>query len=282
MIVMKKNKLIRNKHPWLLCQAAEPRAKSTFTVTLSLCILMALCLNVSAESYTGNHDGSYIKPVSANQALTVSGKVTDAAGQPLAGVSIKEKGTGKGVSTKEDGSFKIVVADENAVLQVSYIGFEGQEISVKGQRFINIVLQETAQGLQEVVVVGYGTQRKADVTGAVASVNLESFREAPNTNIGQYLQGTVPGLNVGVATNAGGTPPISIRGQVTLSGNRNVLIILDGIQYNGSLSSINPDDIASIDVLKDASSTAVYGAQAANGVILITSRKGQANQKPRI
>src|SRR5690606_6623055 len=100
--------------------------------------------------------------------------------------------------------------------------------------------------------------------------------------IGQHLQGTVPGLNVGVATSAGGTPPISIRGRVTLNGNQSVLIILDGIQYTGSLSSINPDDIASIDVLKDASSTAVYGAQAANGVILITSRKGRLNQKPRI
>src|SRR6185503_18166971 len=104
----------------------------------------------------------------------------------------------------------------------------------------------------------------------------------PNTNIGQFLQGTVPGLNVGLSTSAGGTPPISIRGQNTLNGSQAVLIILDGIQYTQSLSSINPDDIASIDVLKDASSTAVYGAQAANGVILITTRKGKYNQKPRI
>ncbi len=120
------------------------------------------------------------------------------------------------------------------------------------------------------------------MTGAVSSVNLEALREAPNTNIGQMLQGTVPGLNVGLSTFAGGTPPISIRGINTISGNQNVLIILDGIQFTGSLSSINPDDIATIDVLKDASSTAVYGAQAANGVILITSRKGRNNQRPRI
>jgi TonB-linked SusC/RagA family outer membrane protein len=130
--------------------------------------------------------------------------------------------------------------------------------------------------------VGYGTQRKRDVTGAVSSVNLETRRDLPNTNIGQFLQGSVPGLNVGMGTSAGATPPISIRGRVTLNGNQTVLIILDGIQYNGSLSSINPDDIASIDVLKDASSTAVYGAQAANGVILITSRKGRPGPKPRV
>ncbi len=136
--------------------------------------------------------------------------------------------------------------------------------------------------MSEVVVVGYGTQKKTDVTGAVSRVNLEAMGNAPNTNIGQFLQGTVPGLNVGLSTFSGGTPPISIRGRVTLQGNQNVLIILDGIQYNGSLSSINPDDIASIDILKDASSTAVYGAQGANGVILITSRKGKYNQKPRV
>ena len=111
---------------------------------------------------------------------------------------------------------------------------------------------------------------------------MEAVRDLPNTNIGQLLQGTVPGLNVGVSTVAGGTPPVNIRGQNSLSGNQNVLIIVDGIQYTQSLSSINPDDIATIDVLKDASSTAVYGAQAANGVILITTRKGRNNQKPRI
>ncbi|MBD0368935.1 MAG: TonB-dependent receptor plug domain-containing protein, partial [Flavisolibacter sp.] len=146
----------------------------------------------------------------------------------------------------------------------------------------NVTLTATTQDLVQVVVVGYGTQRKKDVTGSVSSVNLEAMREAPNTNIGQLLQGTVPGLNVGVSTFAGGTPPVAIRGQNTLSGNQSVLIIVDGIQYTQSLSSINPDDIASIDVLKDASSTAVYGAQAANGVILITTRKGRNNQRPRI
>jgi len=136
--------------------------------------------------------------------------------------------------------------------------------------------------LNEVVVVGYGTQKKVDVTGSVASANLEDFKNAPNTNLVQLLQGTVPGLNIGQVNSAGATPKIQIRGNNTISGNSNVLIILDGIQYNGSFESINPDDIASIDVLKDASATAVYGAQAANGVLLITSKRGKKGEKPTI
>ncbi|RYE12164.1 MAG: SusC/RagA family TonB-linked outer membrane protein, partial [Sphingobacteriaceae bacterium] len=145
-----------------------------------------------------------------------------------------------------------------------------------------VQMKANENSLNEVVVVGYGTQKRANITGSVASANLEDFRNSPSTNIANRIQGTVPGLNVGQVNRAGATPSISIRGQNTLSGNTSVLIILDGVQYNGSLTSINPDDIASIDVLKDASSTAVYGAQAANGVILITSRKGTKDQKPRI
>jgi TonB-dependent SusC/RagA subfamily outer membrane receptor len=214
--------------------------------------------------------------------IDISGKITDPEGKPLSGVSIQEKGTGNGVVSKEDGTFSISVTDNNAVLVISSIGFATREVGIKGSSVLNISMQRTSDELEKVVVVGYGTQRKIDVTGSVASVNLESMKEIPNTNIGQLLQGQVPGLNVGLSTFAGGTPPINIRGQNTLGGSTTVLIILDGIQYTQSLSSINPDDIASIDVLKDASSTAVYGAQAANGVILITTRKGRNNQKPRI
>jgi TonB-dependent starch-binding outer membrane protein SusC len=216
------------------------------------------------------------------QSHVISGKITDPEGKPLGGVTIQEKGTNNGTTSKEDGSFSINVANENAILQISFVGYASQEYPVKGNSMPNISLQRSGTDLEQVVVVGYGTQKKKDLTGSVASVNLEALKETPNTNIGQYLQGTVPGLNVGLSTFAGGTPPISIRGVNTISGNQNVLIILDGIQYNQSLSSINPDDIASIDVLKDASSTAVYGAQAANGVILITTRKGRNSTKPRI
>lgn len=215
------------------------------------------------------------------KAQTVKGTIKSKTEQALTGVSVRIKGTTRGTTTNNEGSFSITCAPTETLV-LSSVGYKTQEILVGSKTTINIVLDEDLSALNEVVVVGYGTQKKSDLTGAVASVNLETMRNAPNTNIGQYLQGTVPGLNVGLSTSAGGTPPISIRGQVTLNGSQSVLIILDGIQYTGSLSSINPDDIASIDVLKDASSTAVYGAQAANGVILITSRKGKYNQKPRI
>lgn len=220
-------------------------------------------------------------PLSFAQDKAIHGRVTSDSGDPVPGASVVVKGTNKGQTTNSNGEFSIAAA-KNAVLIISSIGYTSQEVTVGDNTSVNVQLSAATKDIGEVVVVGYGTQRKKDLTGAVASVNLETLREAPNTNIGQYLQGTVPGLNVGIATVAGGTPPISIRGRVTLNGNQNVLIILDGIQYTGSLSYINPDDIATIDVLKDASSTAVYGAQASNGVILITSRKGKINQKPRI
>lgn len=220
-------------------------------------------------------------PQASAQNTTIHGKVTRDDGKPLAGASVIVKGTTNGTTTDAEGVFKIN-APGTATLVISSVDFVEKEVKVNNQTTIDITLTAADKTMSEVVVVGYGSQKKTDVTGSVARVNLEAMGNAPNTNIGQFLQGTVPGLNVGLSTVAGGTPPISIRGRVTLSGNQNVLIIVDGIQYNGSLSSINPDDIASIDVLKDASSTAVYGAQGANGVILITSRRGRYNQKPRI
>ena len=221
-----------------------------------------------------------VLPNVAYAQITVKGQILDETNAGLPGASIVVKGTTNGAITDVNGNFSLQTTS-GATLVVSYIGYETEEVSVKDNTPLSISLK-SGKALSEVIVVGYGTQKKVDVTGAVSSVNLEALRNAPNTNIAQYLQGTVPGLNVGVSTSAGGTPPISIRGRVTLNGSQSVLIILDGIQYTGSLSSINPDDIASIDVLKDASSTAVYGAQAANGVILITSRKGKFNQKPSI
>ena len=217
-----------------------------------------------------------------NQTVPISGKVTDDTNQPLPGVSVTIKGTKIGVQTGLDGRYSLNAPNANVTLVFSSIGFSSQEVLSNGRIIVNVQMKAKANSLNEVVVVGYGTQKRALVTGAVASANIDAFRDVPNTNIAQSLQGTVPGLNVGPVTSAGSTPSISIRGVNTISGNKSVLIILDGIQYNNSLSSINPDDIASIDVLKDASSTAVYGAQAANGVILITSRKGRDNSKPRI
>ena len=215
------------------------------------------------------------------QLIKVTGKVLDEKDQPVIGATIKVKGATGGTSTDVNGAFRIDVLD-NATLVITYLGYDLQEVAVNSRTSISVKLVPSSQKLNEVVVVGYGTQKRSDVTGSVTTVNLEAMKNSPNTNIGQLLQGTAPGLNVGMANRAGQTPPIQIRGQVSLNGNQSALIILDGIQYSGSLSSINPDDIASIDILKDASSTAVYGAQGANGVILITTRKGKPGQKPRI
>jgi TonB-linked SusC/RagA family outer membrane protein len=216
--------------------------------------------------------------VSDRQDITVSGQVVQADGLPLPGATVVVKGTNLGISTDQDGRFTLTVPP-GSTLVISSVGFASKQIPLTGPTSsLSVQLLEDTKALDEVVVVGYGVQRKADLTGSVASADLEAFRDAPNTTIAQSLQGTVPGLNVGQVNAAGATPSIQIRGANTINGNNSVLIVLDGIIYNGSLSSINPDDVASIDVLKDASSTAVYGAQAANGVLLITTRKGKAGK----
>lgn len=207
----------------------------------------------------------------------ITGIVKDANGEPIIGANVTVKGQSIGTITDIDGRF-VLNAPVNAVLQITYIGYIPQETNVGNKKELYITLKEDSQLLDEVVVVGYGSMKKSDLTGAVVSANLKDFEKSPNTNVVQSLQGTVPGLNVGQVTSAGATPSISIRGTNTLSGNKDVLIILDGIIYTSSLSSINPNDIASIDVLKDASATAVYGAQAANGVLLITTKKGKVGQ----
>jgi TonB-linked SusC/RagA family outer membrane protein len=222
------------------------------------------------------------EPIAPAPFIVITGKITADKGEPLGGATISEKGTANTVTAKEDGSFSINVSSASAVLVVTHVGYATKEIKLNNAQEVSIVLSPNVQDMNSVVVVGFGTQRRSDLTGAVASANLEAFRDAPNTNIAQSLQGTVPGLNIGQVNAAGQNPSVQIRGVTTISGNRNTLIILDGIQYTGSLSDINPDDIASIDVLKDASSAAVYGAQAANGVIIISTRKGRNNQKARI
>jgi TonB-linked SusC/RagA family outer membrane protein len=213
------------------------------------------------------------------QELTITGKVVEEdTGQPIPGVSVKINGTETTTITDEKGLYTIRVPNAQSVLVFSYIGFVTQEKLVGEAKIINVVLNSSQDNLNEVVVVGYGTQKKANVTGSIARANLDDFRNAPITNVASLLQGTVPGLNVGQVNRAGASPSINIRGTNTIGGNTSVLIILDGVQYTGSLTSINPSDIASIDVLKDASATAVYGAQAANGVLLVTSKKGSSGK----
>ncbi|AUP79228.1 SusC/RagA family TonB-linked outer membrane protein [Flavivirga eckloniae] len=225
-----------------------------------------------------------LKNVSENIQQRVTGTVTDASGIPLPGVAILLKGTTTGTSTDFDGKYSLDISG-NGVLVFSYIGFNTQEVPIDDRSQINVSLTEDIAKLDEIVVVGYGAQKKSDLTGSVASADLKAFQDQPNVNILQSLQGSVVGLNIGAVSSAGANPGIEVRGRNTFAQNdRNELvgsdplIVLDGIIYRGSLADLNPADIESIDVLKDSSSQAIYGSQAANGVILITSKSGRKNK----
>ena len=236
------------------------------------------------------HSAYPLEELAATENLqnTISGTVSDESGAPLPGVSVILKGTTTGTSTDFDGNFSITAGADDA-LEFSYIGFVTQEIVVGNQTTLNVTLAEDIAKLDEVVVVGYGTQKKSDLTGSVASADLEAFEDQPNVNILQSLQGSVAGLNIGAVSAAGANPSIQVRGRNTFAvddgGNltgSDPLIVLDGIIYRGSLADLNPADIETVNVLRDASSQAIYGSQAANGVILITSKTGKRNRKPVI
>ncbi|MFW6327707.1 MAG: SusC/RagA family TonB-linked outer membrane protein [Bacteroidota bacterium] len=220
----------------------------------------------------------------ASQAIaqqTATGQVTTVTGEPVPGATVVIKGTSTGTVTDADGNFTIQ-ASNGDVLVISFIGMKPQEISYTGQSRINVTLEQDVIGLEEVVAVGYGTMKKSDLTGAAISADIEAFRESPNINIMQSLQGSVPGVQIGQVNQAGEEPSIQIRGQSTLSGNTSPLIVVDGIIFRGRIADINPADIQSVDILKDASSKAIYGAQAANGVLLVTTKSGKTERKPTI
>ncbi len=214
-------------------------------------------------------------------ALDLTGTITDQEGIPLIGANVIEKGTINGTVTDIDGKFSLTVADNNAVLVISYTGYASQEVPVGDQTTFKIQMADDVKELGEVVVIGYGTQKRKDLTGSVVSVDMENKSRTANVDVAQALQGLAAGVNIGVTTQAGGSPNIEIRGQNSLSGSQRPLIVLDGIIYNGAVSNINVSDVENIDVLKDASAAAVYGARASNGVIIITTKKGRT-EKPQI
>ena len=218
-----------------------------------------------------------------NVLLTISGRITDNKGSALEGVSIVEKGTSNGVTSGADGSYSITVRNENSVLVISMVGYTQQELSVKSDNYSDIVLQPVDSKLEEIVVVGYGTQKRKDLTGAITSVNLETSPVAnlPNVNLLDALKGTMPGLNIGAPTTAGSNPSYNIRGQNSITASNTPLVILDGAVFLGSFNELNPADIATVDVLKDASAAAIYGSRATNGVILVTTKRGKT-EKPTI
>ncbi|MCD7937458.1 MAG: SusC/RagA family TonB-linked outer membrane protein [Tannerellaceae bacterium] len=223
------------------------------------------------------------RPAIAQQAQKrITGTVVDDRGEPVIGANVMEKGMVNGTITDIDGNFSLSVA-ENATLQISFIGYMAQEIPVTNQNSYSIVLREDTQMLDEVVVVGYGTMRKKDLTGSVIQVRPEKIANENPKTVQDILRGT-PGLRVGYETGAKGGGSMEIRGRrsVYTDGNHNSpLLILDGMIFYGELSEINPNDIAQIDILKDASAAAIYGAKAANGVIIIVTKKGKVG-KPTI
>ena len=215
------------------------------------------------------------------QAKTVTGTVTDVSGEPIIGANIRIKGTTTGTITDIDGNFSIE-AEPQSVIEVSYIGYLTQETVINNQKSIRFLLKEDTKTLDEVVVIGYGVQKKADLTGSVANINTEKLNTQSNANIGQALQGKIAGVDI---VSQGGAPGsgtrIMVRGIGTLN-NDSPLYIVDGM-YMNSIDHINPNDIASIDVLKDASSAAIYGSRAANGVIIVTTKEGSNTEgKPII
>jgi TonB-linked SusC/RagA family outer membrane protein len=218
----------------------------------------------------------------ADSSKMIKGKIVDDKGQPMEGVSVFELGGSAGTTTNAQGLYHITLKHpERAELAFSYIGFQTVRIKVGHNTSINLSMSLSTSGLNDVVVVGYGTQKRKDLTGAISSVDLTRAQDLPNTNITETIQGTLPGVNVVPNGRPGSGGSILVRGQRSISASNTPLVVLDGVIFDGSLADVNPADIGSVDVLKDVSSTAIYGSRGANGVILITTRKA-ATGKPTI
>ncbi len=230
-------------------------------------LLLALCLPMLLVAQKTTHP--------------VSGEIRDSKKAPLQGASVLLKGTTRGVSTDENGRFTINDVPENGTLVLSSTGFTTMEVPVNGKTSISLNMAESITNLNEVVVTGYGTRQKKDVTGAVSQVKATQLENENPPSVQDLLRGNVPGLNVTTSTSAKGGGSLLVRGRSSINAGTSPLIVLDGVIYQGQIADINPNDIATIDVLKDASSAAVYGAKAASGVIQITTKKG-SGAKPTI
>ncbi len=261
-------------------------------------VLCLIALHFSANAGALNPKDPVRNPVGnrmIEQATerTVAGKVTSASGEALPGVSITLKGTTQGTITNTNGEYTLNVPDNDAVLVFSFVGYESQEVIVGTRSDLTIKLAESERALSEVVVIGYGTVRKSDLTGSVVSIKSDDLKAVPVTTFDQALQGRAAGVQVVQSTGApGGETNIRIRGTSSVNASSEPLYVIDGMLINGdggemsvggrgprigALSTINPGDIESIEILKDASATAIYGSRGANGVVLITTKKGKAN-----
>ncbi|MFV0378088.1 MAG: SusC/RagA family TonB-linked outer membrane protein [Mangrovibacterium sp.] len=227
---------------------------------------------------TGDRDQMTQQP----QQIQARGRVFDSSGNPLPGVTVVVKGTTKGTITDGDGNYFISGASTDDILVFSFVGMKSKELVLKGATSYEVVLDEEAIGIEEVVAIGYGTVRKSDLTGAVASVSSDEIKKQPVTNLSQAIQGKAPGVVVSNSSGApGGAVKVRIRGANSMLGSNDPLYIVDGVALNVGINDLNVNDIQSVEVLKDASSTAIYGSRGANGVILITTKSG-TSQKAKL
>ncbi|MES2458016.1 MAG: TonB-dependent receptor [Bacteroidota bacterium] len=210
------------------------------------------------------------------RAITIKGTITDQTGGAMPGVSVVLKGTKNGTMSDADGKYTLTVPDRSATVVFSYTAYKTIERQIGDELIIDVVMTEQSNQLNEVVVVGYGEVRRKDLTGAVSSVNAAQISQQPVTNVLQAIQGRMPGLMItNTSTRPGSTPSVFIRGKRSISGGSDPLYVIDGMPFLGSINDISPADIESVDVLKDASATAIYGARGSNGVVLITTKKGK-------
>lgn len=246
------------------------------TVFVGVCSMFGLFYSPQMQAASANNSVAAVQ-----QSKKITGKVSDATGT-LIGATVVEKGTTNGTVTDMDGNFTLN-AEPGATLVVSYIGYISQEIAVGNKSEINVTLKEEGRNLNEVVVIGYGTQRKEAVTGSVATMRGDLVREVPGADITQAMQGRVAGVEMmQTSSKPGASMQIRIRGTRSLNASNDPLIVLDGIPFAGTLNDIDPNNIKSMDILKDASATAIYGSRGANGVILITTYKGMQEQKATV
>ncbi|MES2374207.1 MAG: SusC/RagA family TonB-linked outer membrane protein [Bacteroidota bacterium] len=261
-----------NKHPHVYKTAAGSG------VLHFVCFAILLC-SFAVTAKAGWKEPNLPSPFFAPPA-TITGKVTDAKNAPLEGVSVIIKGSKRGATTNATGSFTIANVPENATLVFSYTGYADKEVVVKGTAPLTVSLTEQVTGLNDVVVVGYGTQTKKDLTSAITQVKATQLENENPRSVQDLLRGNAPGLDVGFdASTKGSNASLLIRGKGTLTAGSGPLIVMDGAIYSGSgLEDINPNDIATVDILKDASAAAVFGSRGANGVILITTKKGKVGK----
>ena len=244
-------------------------------LTLFLCLLLFIPIYGYAEDEVTHQV--------VQQTTKVKGTVTDEQGEPLIGASIAVKGTSQGVITDFNGQFSID-ASKNATLIVSYVGYRSEEVQVKGQSNLKIVLKEDSKIIDEVVVTALGIKRERKALGySIGEVKGEELEKAKETNVINSLAGKIPGLVISqTAGGPSGSSRVIVRGSTEMTGNNQPLYVVDGVPFDGSVNSINPDDIASMTVLKDAASAALYGSRGANGVIIITTKQGQTDSKTTV